>query len=80
MAEVDYDHCPARSEIENLKHWQAAQNGHLRNIDTCLGDLVKAESRRAGGEAMLKWILGFVGLGTLASVIGLLLQLAGVVG
>ena len=73
----EYQDCPANTEIENLKNWQNAQNGHLRNIDSCLGDLVKAEARRAGAEAMLKWILGLVGFTGFVSIVSLLVGVMG---
>jgi len=71
-----YDSCRAKNEIENLKTWQQGQNNHLGHIDECLGDLREAEARRAGAEAMLKWILGFAGFSGLTALVSLILQLA----
>jgi hypothetical protein len=62
--------------VTNLEKWQKDQNGSLSRMAAAiekLTDKVDAlqsrEDRRAGAEGMLKWLLGFVGLGTIASVV-----------
>lgn len=83
----DPESCPNHFRVMNLEKWQKDQNGSLVRMATALekmgekvDSLQSAEDKRTGAEGMLKWILGFVGFGTLASVLGLLLQLSGVVG
>jgi hypothetical protein len=76
MTDHAWQDCPNTARITDLERWQHAQNGHLRSIDECLSDLKDAESRRAGAESMLKWILGFAGLGGITGIIGLIVNLA----
>jgi hypothetical protein len=76
MTDHAWQDCPNTQRITDLERWQTAQNGHLRSIDACLGDLKEAEARRAGAEAMLKWILGFAGVGSITGIISLIVNLA----
>ena len=71
----DYDQCPARPEIENLKRWQESQNGQLDRLADSIHSLCEDEAYRRGGVHMLKWILGFAGLGGISGLVGLLINI-----
>lgn len=78
----DYDHCPARNEIDNLKRWQQTQNGALlrmatsmESIDKRLDEVCNEASYRKGGEHMLKWIIGLVGFSGVASIVSIVVGL-----
>lgn len=83
----DPETCPNHFRVMNLEKWQKDQNGSLERMATALeklnmkvDGLESREDKRAGAESMLKWILGFVGFGTIASILGLLLQISGLIG
>jgi hypothetical protein len=71
----EYDGCPAKPEIENLKSWQVRQNGSLEKLAGAVQELCEGDAYRRGGKDMLKWILGFAGLGGLTGIAGLFINL-----
>jgi len=71
----DYQTCPARTEIENLKDWQGRQNGSLGRMADKMEELCEHEARRSGAEGMLKWIIGVVGFSGIASVVSVIVGL-----
>jgi hypothetical protein len=73
----EYEDCPARPEIANLKGWQQRQNGSLEKLAIAVQDLCEGDAYRRGGRDMLKWILGFAGIGTITGIAGLFVQLFG---
>lgn len=70
---VDYDQCPAKPEIDALKRWQKDQNHTLERLTLSVEKLCESDAYRRGGEHMLKWIIGMVGVTGLASIISLVL-------
>lgn len=75
MTEHPWRDCPNTQRIRDLERWQTAQNGSLTRIESTLDQLQQAEARRAGAEAMLKWILSVAGLGWVTGLVGLVLNL-----
>ncbi|MBN1320728.1 MAG: hypothetical protein JXA87_07805 [Thermoleophilia bacterium] len=70
----EYDDCPAKAEVDNLKRWQKDQNGELRRLADAVGELCNHEARRAGAEGMLKWLIGIVGFSGIAALASLLVN------
>jgi hypothetical protein len=72
----EWTDCTGHAEVETMKDRQDRQDRHLEKTDTCVMDLKLKAARWEGAVGMLKWILGFAGLGSLTGIAGLIVNLA----
>lgn len=66
----------AYGECPNTKFINDDLLPRLNEAERDIDKLQQSEARRAGGEAMLKWLIGITGVGSFSSVITLITLVA----